>query len=294
MDCRESRDLMSGAVDNQLFKEESKDFYDHIEICGSCRDEYELEKLTKAYLKRKITFVDVPYDVERAIAAQFSSGAGQDTTTSESSRRQGFFSRLFSNSYFQPVLAVGMVVVIGIILFFANRPDVIIPISQEPVNVATAQQDALSLAESNFQNVLSGKFKPEVTAVAMPEVASYINQNAGYAMRLPAVASADWIGGLVSDFQGNKMAQVVYKMGEDYIYICSFPKTLLGSKKISFPSSCSKAMEESGWYWTETSDGDIQAAWSNDDHVCIATSNLEKGELASYLKTRTNIDEGSH
>lgn len=294
MDCRESRDLMSGAVDNQLLRDESSEFHHHIEICGSCREEYELEKLTKAYLKRKITFVDVPYDVEKAIVAQFSSEAQSGSVTSEQEKNGGFISRLFSNSMFQPILAVGVVVVIGIILFFANKPNLILPISQEPVEAASTQQDALFLAETNFQDVLSGKFKPEVTAVAMPEVASYINQNAGYTMQLPAVASADWIGGSVSDFGGNKMVQVVYKMGEDYIYICSFSKNTVDSKKISFSSTCSKAIENKGWFWSENSNGDIQAAWSNADHVCIATSNLEKNDLVAYLKPPTNNDENAH
>jgi hypothetical protein len=285
---------MSGAVDNQLLHDESSEFHHHIEICGSCRDEYELEKLTKAYLRKKMTFVDVPYDVERAIVAQFSSEAKSESSPSEEEKSGGFISRLFRNNLFQPILAVGMVAVIGIILFFANKPNVILPVAQEPVEVASTQQDALSLAETNFQDVLSGKFKPEVTAIATPEVSSYINQNAGYTMQLPAVASADWVGGLVSDFGGNKMAQVVYKMGDDYIYICSFPKIALQSKKISFPTTCSKAIADNGWFWAENSDGDIQAAWGNSDHVCIATSNLERSDLAAYLKPPVNSDEDGH
>jgi hypothetical protein len=284
---------MSGAVDNQLLRDETKDFYDHIEICGSCRDDYELEKLTKAYLKKKITFVDVPYDVEKAIMAQFSSHVPQK-------RRRGFISRLFSNSMFQPILAVGIVLIIGIVLFFANKPNIILPILQEPASVVSTRQDALSLAETNFQDVLSGKFKPEITAAAISDVASYLNQNAGYAMRLPSVASADWIGGLVSSYDGNKMAQVVYKMGEDYIYICSFPRNVVDSppkadapsvrEKIFLPLKCTKAIENKGWFWSENSNGDTQAAWSSDDHVCIATSNLEKNDLVVYLRPPTESD----
>ncbi len=291
MDCRESRDLMSGAVDNQLLHDESSEFQHHIEICGSCREEYELERLTKAYLRRKITFVDVPYDVERAIVEQFSSESQSAILKPKEDKGGGFISRLFKNRIFQPVLAVGMVAVIGIVLFFANKPNLILPNSKVPAEVLSTQEDALSLAEINFQDVLSGKFKPEVTAVAMPEVASYISQNAGYTVQFPAVASADWIGGSVSNFSGNKMAQVVYKMGEDYIYICSFPKNAVDSKRISFPSRCSNAIENNGWFWSENSNGDIQAAWSDAGHVCIATSNLERADLASYLKSPSNKNE---
>jgi len=281
---------MSGAVDNQLLRDENKDFHNHIEICGSCRDEYELEKLTKAYLKKRITFVDVPYDVEKAIMAQFSSKVSKR-------KDHGFISRLFSNRAIQPILAVGLMIFVGIALIFANRANIILPNLQQPAGVGLAQQDALSLAETNFQDVLSGKFKPEITAAAMSDVASYINQNAGFAMQLPSVASADWIGGLVSNYDGNKMAQVVYKMGEDYIYICSFAKSVVvsppeakvasGQKKIFLPLDCTKAIENRGWFWSENSNGDTQAAWTSDDHVCIATSNLEKNDLVAYLSPST-------
>jgi len=282
VDCRESRELMSGAVDNRLLREDSRNFYDHIEICGSCRDEYELEKLTKAYIKRKITFVEVPYDLERAIVAQFSIEARQE-------RKLGFFSKLFGNGMFQPFLAVGIVAVIGIILFFANKPNVILPtLKGSTETVQAAQQDAFSLAETNFQNILSGKFTPQVTAVASSDVASFIDRNAGYSVQLPSVATADWVGGMVSDYGGNKMVQVVYKIGEEYIYICSFAKSVVNSKKIVFPSDCTKAMEAAGWFWGQDSNGDTQAAWSSDDHVCIATSNLEKNELVAYLNFSVN------
>ncbi|MCL5738405.1 MAG: zf-HC2 domain-containing protein, partial [Bacteroidetes bacterium] len=91
VDCRESRELMSGAVDNQLLKNESQGFYEHIEICGSCKDEFDLERLTKAYIRRKITLVDVPYDLEQAIMAQLFAEGGLEFNP-------GFFTQLFSSS----------------------------------------------------------------------------------------------------------------------------------------------------------------------------------------------------
>lgn len=278
MDCRESRDLMSGAVDNQLHSGETQNFYHHIEICGSCRDEYELERLTKAYIKRKITFVEVPYDLEETIMTRIAA-------EQSSERHNRFFARLMGNKTFQPVLAVGVIFIIAVMLLFANKQDLIMPtIADKSLpTVQFSKEDALSFAMNNFQDILSGKFKPQVTAVAMANVALYINQNAGYSVPLPAVASADWVGGTVSDYNGNKMAQVVYKMGEQYIYICSFSKQVVSSNKISFPSNCTKAMANNEWFWGQDANGDTQAAWSFGDHICVTTSNLDKKDLIAYL-----------
>lgn len=280
MDCRESRELMSGAVDNELHKGESKGFYEHIEICGSCKDEYELERLTKAYLKKKLTLVGVPYDVEHAILAELSS---QGTLK----RKPGFFSRLYSNSIFQPVMAVGVVIIIAVALFFANRPNIIMPLSSDESGgvIQASGQDVLLIAMNNFQEVLNGTFKPQITAITTSDVSAFLNQNAGYNIPLPSVPSADWVGGSVTKSDGSRITHVVYKIGEGYIYIYSFPKDAMASNDVSLPSICTDAIRKDEWYWGMDQNGDTQAVWRTDDHVCVATANLEKKDLVNYLQT---------
>jgi anti-sigma factor (TIGR02949 family) len=288
MDCRESRDLMSGAVDNQLYSHESANFYKHIEICGSCKDEFELEKLIKAYIRRKLTLVDVPPDLEQAIMKQLS-------RIPISGQREGIVAGLMGNRIFQPILAVGIVFLVGVALFFANRPNLIVP-SITHNNISAVQptyEDVLSFAMNNFQDIISGKFKPQVTAIQATDVASYLNQN-GYSFPLPSVSSADWVGGTISNYNGNKMAQVIYKMGEQYIYICGFPKRVFNLEENLLPQSCAKAVADNKWFWGQDANGDTQAAWSSGDQVCVATSNLDKNALATFLKPLSSTVGNTH
>jgi Putative zinc-finger len=280
VDCRESRELMSGAVDNELLKGESQGFYQHIEICGNCKDEYELERLTKAYLKRKLTLVGIPHDVEQAILAVLSSQVTRK-------RKAGFFSRLYSNATFQPVMAVGLVMIIAVALFFANRPNIIMPLmpGQSAGVMQPSGQDVLLVAMNNFQEVLNGTFKPQITAITTSDVSAFLNQNAGYNIPLPSVPSADWVGGSVTKSDGSEITHVVYKIGEGYIYIYSFPKGAMESNVISLPSSCANVIKNDKWYWGMDQNGDTQAVWRTDDHVCVATANLEKKDLVNYLQT---------
>lgn len=279
MDCRESRELMSGAVDNELSRQESEGFNEHIEICGSCRDEYELEKLTKAYLKRKVTFVDVPYDLGAAIMAQISS---EGAITME----PGFFSRLFSNTIFQPVMAVGIVMIIAVVLFFANRSNLIGPLStSESIEAINASgPDVLTMAMDNFQEVMSGKFEPQITATNVADVSAYLKQNAGVAVPVPSIRDADWIGGSVTDADGGKATHVIFKIGEGYIYIYSFPRKAMESRSARLPSDCADAIRNNKWYWGMDENGDTQAAWVDGDRVCVATTNMDKSDLINYLQ----------
>lgn len=270
---------MSGAVDNELSRQESEGFNEHIEICGSCRDEYELEKLTKAYLKRKVTFVDVPYDLGAAIMAQISS---EGAITME----PGFFSRLFSNTIFQPVMAVGIVMIIAVVLFFANRSNLIGPLStSESIEAINASgPDVLTMAMDNFQEVMSGKFEPQITATNVADVSAYLKQNAGVAVPVPSIRDADWIGGSVTDADGGKATHVIFKIGEGYIYIYSFPRKAMESRSARLPSDCADAIRNNKWYWGMDENGDTQAAWVDGNRVCVATTNMDKSDLINYLQ----------
>ena len=271
---------MSGAVDNQLERVESSGFFEHIEICGSCRDEFELEKLTKAYLRRRITLVDVPDDVEKAILKEITS---MDVSTVE----EVHSNRYAVNNLLQPLLAVGIVLVVAVVLFLTNMSNVIMPSSPTSKNNANggSSQVSLSLVESNFQNVLNGQFRPQITSFTSGDVAKFVAQNAGYIMQLPAVPAAQWIGGSVSSVDGQKTFQIVYKMGETYIYIYGFSKQLLDLKKVTLPADCLNTLQQQKKFWTMDAYGDVQVVWGHGDHICIMTSNLGKSDLAGYLKT---------
>lgn len=280
MDCRESRELMSGAVDNELHGEEAEGFFEHIEICGSCRDEYELEALTKSYIKRKIAFVRVPVSLERAIREMIFSDTGL--------LKQGaLISRPFTNPLFQPVMAILTVVLIGVALFFANRPNLIMPAGSSPPDseaaVQQGPQDMLIAAMNNFQDVLSGKFKSQITAITSADVSNFVNEKTGESVKLPVINEADWIGGSVSS-GGSKAVQAVYKIGEGYIYIYTLPENDVTAGVLSLPPSCASTIKKGEWYWGMDENGDTQAAWTSGSRVFVATTNLDKKDLAGYLK----------
>lgn len=282
MDCRESHELMSGAVDDELTREEAAEFYEHLEICGSCKDEFELERLTKSFIKKKITHVDVPLDLEHAIISQISSYGAVEL-------RPGFFSRLLGNNFLQPAMAVALVVVLAVVMIFMNRDNIILPSRNvESLNTVQSEKvkDALTLAENNFQNVLSGKFKPQITASGTSDVAEFLHRNTGYEIAVPSVRNAEWIGGSVSIYNGMKIAHLVYKMGEQYIYIYSFPKEFVQADKLSLPSACKDKVHNKKWFWGVDSNGDTQAVWCADGHIYIATTNLRRQDLMGYLQPK--------
>lgn len=281
MDCRESIELMSGAVDNELSDDQAAEFFEHIGICGGCRDEYELERLTKSYIKRKIAMVEVPHDLQQSISRQFEV-LGRDNYSN------GLFSSLVNNSFFQPLLAFGLVALISVALFVLNKSNTLVQKrdSSPFTHPQLTNYDAISAAEKNFQDVLSGTLRPEVTSRGVADVVTFVRKKAGYSVNLPSIPNVDWVGASVTGDNNLPMAHVIYKMGDTYIYIFAFPKKYLDAKVVELPKVCIKSISDRNWYWTHDSNGDLQAVWAHDGNICVATANIEKKELASLLSTR--------
>ena len=59
----------------------------------------------------------------------------------------------------------------------------------------------------------------------------------------------------------------------------------MGLKNVSLPSNFTAAIEKNKRYWGLDRNGDTQAVWSYNNHVCVATANLQKKSLIGYLKT---------
>jgi hypothetical protein len=80
------------------------------------------------------------------------------------------------------------------------------------------------------------------------------------------------------------MAHVIYKMGENYIYLYCFPKDAMVSHGVHLPANCIDSINKNNWYWTEDEDGDVQVVYDFQNKVCIATANLDKQDLVAYLQ----------
>ncbi|MFZ1081734.1 MAG: anti-sigma factor [Candidatus Kryptoniota bacterium] len=287
-DCKKANALMSGAVDRELSAEEFSYFDQHIEGCETCRNEFELEKLTQTYLKDRVALLDPPDDLLDSIRARLSE---VDSVPVDN----GQLTRLSSHRYLWPALGIAAVLVFMIISVFTKKSDKMsTEFSQQlPATTTPQTQDALEFSEYDFQTLLKGGFNPQVKTHDADDIIKFLKERAGYSIPLPIIRNADWIGGSVATLATEKVVNVVYKMGGAYIYIYAFPTLLAHSKVVSLSHECIKALDKDEWFWNQSSTGNLQVAWKHENHVCVATSNLDKGELIAYLKTIKGIEDNS-
>jgi Putative zinc-finger len=287
-DCNRAKELMSGAVDDELSAEEYSYFDQHVEFCEICRDEFELEKSTQIYFRSRVGLLEPPSDLLDSIRARLS-----EEDNSNIIREQ--LPRISFRRYLWPAVGIAAVLVIAIIAVFTRMPEKgEFEVSQQhPLTTTPQTRDALESAESDFQNLLGGRFNAQVKTHGADEITRFIKENAGYSIPLPTIHNADWIAGSVGALETEKVINVVYKIGASYIYIYAFPTLLAHSKAISLSLECIKALDENKWFWNQSPKGNVQVAWKYQSRVCVATSNLDKRELMAYLKTTKEITDKS-
>ncbi len=151
-DCKKANALMSGAVDRELSAEEFSYFDQHIEGCETCRNEFELEKLTQTYLKDRVALLDPPDDLLDSIRARLSE---VDSVPVDN----GQLTRLSSHRYLWPALGIAAVLVFMIISVFTKKSDKMsTEFSQQlPATTTPQTQDALEFSEYDFQTLLKDR-----------------------------------------------------------------------------------------------------------------------------------------
>jgi len=281
-----AKNLMSGAVDGELSEIEHYYFDQHIESCERCRNEFELEKLTQAYFKGRVGLLEPPDDLLESIRISLSREDALRTNR-EKIHRPSF------RRYLQPALGIAMVVVLIIVAVLTRKPDRATFESSGQLQTTSPPQstDALIFSDSDFQNLLKGEFRAQITAHDADDIIEFIKQKAGFSIPIPVIHNADWIGGNVTTLENEKIITVAYKVGPSYIYIYAFPTELAHSKTISLSLGCINSLDKNAWFWSQSSKGDLQVAWKYKNHVCVATSNLNKNNLIAYLKTSKGINE---
>jgi len=289
-DCQKAKELMSGAVDNELSEEEYSFFDRHIESCKTCRNEFELEKLTQTYFKEKVGLLDPPDDLLESIRERLS-----EEDAIHVNRRQIPILRF--HRYLWPALGIAIISIFVIVSAFLRKSDKPTSEFSEEFPFATMQHttDALILSDYGFQNVLRGEFHSQITTHNADNIIEFIKRKAGYSIPLPVIHDADWIGGNVTMLQKEKVVNVVYKMGKSYIYVYAFPTSLAHANQVSLSRKCIKTLDRNEWFWNHGTKGELQVAWGYKNCVCVVTSNLDQSNLMTYLKTSKDIgDNGWH
>ncbi len=262
MNCKEFVELISSAVDERLEKETLKNFYQHTNVCKICRNVFELEKLTKNFIKTRIQSLQTPDYLKSRLISQIKS--------SDMSRSP---IQLWRNWYF----AIPAIAAIIIYLIISS------PTSHH-YHTCPNDNNIIHQAFNNFDAVIDGKIKPAFVTNNLSDLESFFKERVNYTVKIPKLRNCVLVGGTVSQFDEEKLSHVIFRHDDCIIYFSMADfRVVGGNKSLTLPQNAIDELINTGWYYADDHECCSVILCLKDGTLCIAAAEMKKNKLMAYL-----------
>jgi len=274
VNCREFNQCITPAVDNRLSKENLTQFLDHAMHCPKCKRDYEGERRICALVRSRIRSTRVPPVVVSSILSQLK----RESALSSAAWHYSLERILRSpRAKFFAALSISSVVV----LFLIVPPR----LHQSSITMAgIGPNDVILQSISNYHAVLKGEFVPQVMSDRPERVRTFFNGKTEFPVFIPVMKECTLIGGVVNDFHGMRLAHVVYKHGQQTIYLYqACRESVMKGDKLKISAEVKTDLERTGWHCCTAPDGAAIVLWARGNTLCAAVSAMKGDHLMAHL-----------
>lgn len=275
MECKEYQEQITAAVDGALEIEDRRRLEAHLEVCVSCRNEFESEKLTRFVVKTRCQRMRAPGYVMERIARQL----GEEPA---GSLQLTWWRTAVNSSFFRPAIAFA-ITCIAVVLIVSNNPSInsprVIEASILPAN------DIIKQSLANYGAVVKGEIKPQVVSNQPDFVQTFFKGKTEFPVVVMRLTGCTLLGGVVNEFGGKALAHVVYNHSQTeivYVYETCW-ETLQSGSPFHLAQDIQDELKRTNRYSTTTPDGCTIVMWTNGKTLCSAVSKLDKETLLACL-----------
>ncbi len=280
MDCNGVQQYAGSAIDGFLARDVKTEFQTHLERCKPCRQEIALEKLSKQLVQRHVSWIPTPRSIQTLVLTSLhqeykAAGSGDDS----------WMARVTRFSILVPALAGGAVAAVFFLL-------VGIPSDRSSrLSAHTAENDIIHQSFETFALLKTGQLAPALVSSAPESVSAFFQRSSlQFGVQIPYIRGSDWCGGSASDINGVKQAHLLYKLGDEWVYVCETSgDDAMSGTQLSLPPAAKIALARSGWYTDPMHPNCNVVVWKKDEVVCVAVSTMGKKQLLVLLTSPTNL-----
>ncbi len=270
MNCSQVYELISEAVDNRLSDAVKRGFEAHIEECWQCQSEFKAEQIIKSVVQHRLRHTAVPADVYGSVVHALAQ--------EQQSQKRSWFAALFNQPIFNPAVAFVFVVTIAVGTYSI--------INNSLTHRLPNEKNIISQSIKNYTAVMAGVIKPQIMSHQADDVKDYFKRDVPFDVSVASTEGCDWCGGALSEFDGVKLANVVYKFGGEqnllYVYQTDFDEAMKG-EKIGLPRNAKEALKKTGWYFEDKPGKYNLVVWKQKHTLCAAVSKMDRQKMIAFL-----------
>jgi anti-sigma factor RsiW len=282
VDCNSVQQHAGSAIDGFLAKDVEHEFQAHLERCRPCREEVALEKLSKQLVQRYVSWIPTPRSLQTLVVTSLH----QEYKASRSADNS-WMTRVTRFCIIVPALAGGAVAA-AFFLMVGIPSDRSLRLSAH-----TAENDIIHQSFETFALLKAGQLVPAMVSSAPESVGGFFQRSSlQFGVQIPNIRGCDWCGGSTSDNRGVKQAHLVYKLGDEWVYVCETSgDDAMSGAQLSLPPAAKIALTRSGWYSDPMHPNCNVVVWKKDEVVCVAVSTMGKKRLLALLTPPTNLPQ---
>ncbi len=272
MDCKEVQEYLGAAVDGEIDNNIRARVDQHLYSCVVCRNEFELERMTKRIVRAHVPRIGASPVLAATIMAEISRSAPQPRTSK--SWGEALAGVLSWRTTF---VVSGALALIVLLTLYSGRT--------HHLHTQPADDNVIHQVYNNFDGVLDGKLVPTVSSTDPSIVKAFFGSKVDFNVSVPHLKRCALLGGIFSQYKNTGLAHVVYKHGDKLIYVyqtrlCS----VTDSGCLHLPPEAKRSIEQTGWYFENHAPDCTLALWVVDSTLCCAIADISKDQLLACLQ----------
>jgi hypothetical protein len=275
VNCQEIIELISAEVDGELDQDKKIRLHDHLRTCRNCLGTFELEKLTKLYIGRKLKRTASPAALKIGILQQL------QPEPDPIHPRDTFLRRIVSIPKWQIMTTLaGSAAIIAIaFLLLPWRSD--IP-HNPPFN-----NNIIHQTFNNYHGILQGKIIPAVMTDNPAVAETYFVHNNQFPAYIPPMNNCKLLGAMYNKYTHEGIAHLVYKYDDHIIYIVEAALLDLTDKDgLVIPADVLAEVMKGEWYREDRIKDYSMIMWIHDATLCCAMTNISNQQLLACLTNK--------
>lgn len=175
-----------------------------------------------------------------------------------------------------------LLVIVGAVILINNQGK---HIPLNPYITNGTDKSVMVQAVNNFHKILSGEIKPEMQSSNCREVSSYLKDKLKYDVYVPQINDYSLIGASGNDYNGEKLAHLVYSSGDEILYIYETQSKSVNHTCLDLPDPVHNEIVKQKFYMCDKVDANncCMFLWYKDNLLCASVSTMPKQDMYSTL-----------
>ncbi len=156
-------------------------------------------------------------------------------------------------------------------------------IELNPFIAAGSEKNVMVQAMKNFKKVLSGDIEPEMKSNDVNRVKSFVKNKANFDAYVPSISDYELVGVVCNEYNGQKLAHLVYSSGSEIIYIYETEVNSIHCKQLEIPETVHYDILRDKYYMCDHVDYNecTMIVWYKDNVLCTSVSTMPKQRMYS-------------